>query len=369
MPVLHYSPVIGGLETWTQNIAERISDEGNEVFLVTGKVEGQPVFEEKNGVKIFRTSLITLKNLSYSSPFYILTSLPFIFFKSLSVIREENVRLCHCQGFLSSFLGYLLFKITNTPYIVTVQRLETDRGLLRRLAYQNARLCIGSSQAVKDYFNSIGIKNVKVIPNGIDFERFQDVERTHAREKLGAGQDFLIMTVARLEKVKGLKYAIRAMDILYKKYQLSNIKYFIIGEGSERKKIENFIQRLGLGDKVVLLGQIKNEDVPNYLAAADCFLLSSLKEGFGIVVLEAMAASVPIVATGVGGVLDIIEDGKTGLLVEPQNPQKIAEAVFRISSNSGLADLVVSNAEEEVKKYGWDKIAQRVSKIYSIYKK
>ena len=81
MPVLHYYPVIGGLETWTQNIAERLSKKA-EIFVVTGKVKNQPPREIKNGVRIFRTSLFSLKNLSYSPPVYIFTALPFIFFKS-----------------------------------------------------------------------------------------------------------------------------------------------------------------------------------------------------------------------------------------------------------------------------------------------
>ena len=119
MPVLHYYPVIGGLEIWTQNIAERLSGEV-ETFVVTGKVKNQPLRETKNRVRIFRISLFSLKNLSYSSPIYILTSLPFIFFKSFLLIKKEKVDLLHCQGFLSSLLGYFLSKLTKIPYIVTV---------------------------------------------------------------------------------------------------------------------------------------------------------------------------------------------------------------------------------------------------------
>ena len=110
MPVLHYYPVIGGLETWTKNIAERLSNKV-EMFVVTGRVKDSPKKETLSEVDIFRTSLYSLRDLSYSSPIYILTALPFIFLKSFSLAKKEKINLCHCQGFLSSFLGYLLFRL------------------------------------------------------------------------------------------------------------------------------------------------------------------------------------------------------------------------------------------------------------------
>src|SRR3989338_11426741 len=107
MPVLHYYPVIGGLETWTKNIAERLSQKA-EIFVVTGRVKSQPQEEARNGVRVFRTSLFGLGDLSYSSPIYILTGLPFIFLKSLSLIKRNKIDLLHCQGFLGSRVGYCL---------------------------------------------------------------------------------------------------------------------------------------------------------------------------------------------------------------------------------------------------------------------
>ena len=92
MPALHYYPVIGGIETWTRNIAERLSEKA-EVFVVTGKVKGQPKKEERNGVKIWRTSLFTLSNLSASPKIYSLSLLPFIFFKSLNLVKKEKINI------------------------------------------------------------------------------------------------------------------------------------------------------------------------------------------------------------------------------------------------------------------------------------
>ncbi|MBI2625244.1 MAG: glycosyltransferase family 4 protein [Candidatus Nealsonbacteria bacterium] len=364
MPVLHYYPVIGGLETWTQNIAEGLSNKA-EFFVVTGKVSGQPREELRNGVRIIRTSSYSLKNLSYSSPFYILTTLPFIFFASLFLIKKEKIQILHCQGFLSSFLGCLLSKIANIHYIITVQRLEENKGFLRKLVYRNAMVCIAASHAIKEYFEELGCKDVEVIPNGIDLARFKNLDRQRSRNKLGLKDEFAVMTVARLEKIKGLEYLIGAAKIISKNPPNQHKPVFIIiGDGSERKNLEGLAEKLGVEDRVKFLGPIANERIPEYLAGADCFVLPSLKEGFGIAILEAMAAGVPVVATNVGGIKDIIEGGKTGILVEPENSEALAKVISKTCSSGELIGQLVNNAMGELTHYSWNNVLEKVYKIY-----
>lgn len=354
MPAMHYWPVIGGIETWTKEIAERLSQEA-EIFVVTGRVKAQPKKEIKNGVKIFRASLFPLTNLSHSPLIYTLSLLPFIFLRSLVIIKKEKINLLHCQGFLSSLLGFLLSKICRIPYVVTVQRLET-KNWLKKKVYRNAACCIAASSAVKRYFQDIGCQNIEVIPNGIDLERFRDLDRRK--------HEFVVMTVARLEKVKGIEYLIKAAHILNSSSQLPASRFVIIGEGKEKKNLERLVKELRLQGKVKFLGQVPNEEIPRYLAAASCFVLPSLKEGFGIVILEAMAAGVPVIAANVGGIPDIIEQGRTGILVEPKNPSRLAEAIIKIYSQPEFAENLTENAELHLHKYNWSDIAQRVSNLY-----
>ncbi|MFH1820676.1 MAG: glycosyltransferase family 4 protein [Candidatus Nealsonbacteria bacterium] len=347
MPVLHYHPVIGGLETWTQNIAERLADRA-EIFIVTGKVKNQLKKEELNGVKILRTSLLFLSNLSNSPKTYIVSSPPFIFFKALALIRNEKIDILHCQGFLSSLLGFCLSVLTGIPYITTVQRIESKRNKLKNFIYKKASFCIGASSAIKKNFEDIGVKNIEVIPNGVDLSRFKGLaRRTH--------DEFTVITVARLEKVKGIEYLIRAVD---------NFRLLIIGDGSERKNLEYLVEELGLKEKIKFLGQIANEKIPAYLMEADCFCLPSLREGFGIAILEAQAAGIPVIATRTGGILDLIKDGETGFLVDPKNTKQIKEAVFKIQSDQELAQNLTRNAKEKLVNYNWSNIADRVYKVY-----
>ncbi len=367
MPVLHYFPVLGGLENWTQHIAEGLYEEAD-FFVITGKVKGQKKEEIKNGVNISRTSLFSLANLSYSSFFYILTTLPFIFFRSLKTIKKEKINLLHCQGFLSSLLGFLLSKATGIPYISTVQRLENDTWLKGRV-YRKSAYCIAVSQAVKRYFEKIGVKNVSVIPNGIDLAKFQGVDRQKSREQLGLKDEFVVITVARLEKVKGIEFLLRAVEIFPPPNggvppKAGNFQLLIIGDGSQRGRLEGLAKKFGLKDKVRFLGQVQNEMVPRYLASADCFVLPSLKEGFGIAILEAMAAGLPVVASRVGGILDIIKEGYNGLLAEPGNPEALAKAIEKIYSDRFLAESLAQNAKATITQYSWPAICSQVMKIY-----
>lgn len=354
IPVLHYYPVIGGLEVWTKNIAERLSEKIN-IFVVTGKVKNQPKNEIKNNLRIFRTSLLSLKDLSHSSWFYIFSTWPFIFLKSLILIKKEKINLIHCQGFLSAFLGYFLFKIRKIPYIITIQRLEEKKGFFRKLVYKNAKTCIVASSAIKNYFEEIGLENIEIIPNGIDLGKFENLERRPRKE-------FTILTLARLEKVKGIEYLIEAISNLQPR--ISNLICLIIGDGSERKNLENLVKKLSLKKEIKFLGGVPYEKIPEYLMRGDCLVLPSLQEGFGIAILEAQAAGLPVIGTRIGGILDVIEDRKTGILVESKNSRAIAEAIYEIYSRPKLVQNLIKNAKINLKKYNWQDIVEKIFKIY-----
>lgn len=349
MPALHYYPVVGGIEVWTKNIAEQISQRAD-VFVVTGRVKNQPDKEAVGRLRIFRTSLFLLSDLSRSPKIYTISLLPFIFLKSLSLMRKNKVDVLHCQGFLSSCLGFCLSAISGVPYIVTVQRLEKKSNPLKNFVYRKAAFCIAASSAVKRNFEDIGAKKVEVIPNGVDLARFENIAK-QPHEK------FTVITVVRLEKVKGVEFLIRALEG-------SSIYLIIVGDGSKRKELENITKQLKLESQIEFLGEIPNEKIPSYLTRADCFVLPSIREGFGIVILEAMAAGLPVIASRIGGILDLVEDQKTGILVEPANAGQIRQALLKIQSETDFAKMLSENARKELHQYDWQKIAERVYGIY-----
>jgi glycosyltransferase involved in cell wall biosynthesis len=384
MPILHYWPVIGGFEIFIQNIAERLS-KSTDIFIVTGKVMHTANKERRGGFRIFRTSFFKLKDLSYSSWFYILTAMPFIFLRSFYMIKREKIPLVHCQGRLSGLIGYFLKKTTKTPYILTVQSADFSvyhpkanikpirwiYNFIRKKIYQNAIKCHAVSSHLKDHFGKWGIKDVAVIPNGVDnFEFRPDPDKRKTRKELGFDTDNLIVACgSRLEHKNGTHDVVEAAN--YLKERIDDFKIVIIGDGPDRSKLEKMIAKFSLEDKVYLLGYILHPELPKYMAAADIFIRPSLAEGFGIIFIEAMAAGAAVVGTPVGGIVDFLKDPSmdsgqaTGLFCEPGNPRDIAEKIELLIKDKQLRNRLVENGQKLVAEvYNWDKISEKIKKVY-----
>lgn len=192
-------------------------------------------------------------------------------------------------------------------------------------------------------------EKIITIYNGLDFEKIKFLPRETARQLLlrtkASVSAPLIGTIANLYKNKGLEYLIEAMSKI--KGQISNVMLLIIGEGPEREKLEKLIEKYELENTVHLAGSIP--DAFQFLKAFDLFVLPSVKEGQPWAVLEAMAAARPIVATNIAGIAEMIENEKTGLLVEPTDPAYLAEAIEKMMTHPSLAHECAQNALEIVK--------------------
>ncbi len=194
-------------------------------------------------------------------------------------------------------------------------------------------------------------KDIKLIHNGID-PYMSVFEPDQARQELSKrlGQSLspttqLIGTIANFYPTKGLETLLEAAKLLITNYKLP-VNFIIIGDGQLRPKLEKMIQDLDLSKKVFLAGQIKN--AAQYLRAFDVFVLPSLKEGFPWAALEAMAAKVPVVASSVGAIPEIIEQGKNGLTVLPGDPAELAQAIQTMLEDESLRRQCVIEAHQTI---------------------
>jgi glycosyltransferase involved in cell wall biosynthesis len=196
-------------------------------------------------------------------------------------------------------------------------------------------------------------EKLSVIHNGIDFPNYYQPEQ--ARKILGDyltskkffidEKEIIIGSIGNLYKTKGFEFLISAVKIL-----IDNgikLKCIIIGEGQERKELENWIGQMYLHSYVLLAGRIPN--AAQLLSAFDCYVCSSVKEGLSYTLIEAMAAGLPIVATQVGGNSELITNNQEGMLVDSANPEQIAQAVLKILSNNVLAGRLGVNAVEKAR--------------------
>jgi glycosyltransferase involved in cell wall biosynthesis len=168
--------------------------------------------------------------------------------------------------------------------------------------------------------------------------------------------------VGRLEKVKGHTYLIDAFAHLKK--EIRDARMILVGDGTLSKDLRRKVKGLRLEDSVEFTGEIAHSKLPRWFKMADVFVMPSLSEGFGICALEAMASGVPVIATRVGSLPEIILDGETGILLDKRQPAEIYRAIMRIFKNKDFAAYLSENGKKRAAEFSWDKSAEKVYKIY-----
>jgi len=224
--------------------------------------------------------------------------------------------------------------------IHTVHRADGDllsgRGVVREPALKAMDRIVAVSQAAADAFavlNNADEAGIAVIPNGIDVELF-----TPARNAPRTGRR--LCAIANLSADKDPETLLKALAVVRQQHPAATLR--IVGDGPRRAEILTMIAEMGLDEAVDLAGF--RSDIPEILAEADLFVHAAHTEGLGIAVLEAMAAGVPVVTTATGGLTEIVDDGETGLLVEPGNAENLAKAVLRLLADDTLRASCVNNA-------------------------
>lgn len=205
-------------------------------------------------------------------------------------------------------------------------------------------ICVSSD--LENIAKGFGAKNTIIIPPPLDLSDFD--------EKDFCEKDWEIITVAMLFPIKGLSYLIRAMR------HLKHNRLLIIGDGPERKKLESLSSSLELSDRVCFQGGVDHRLVWDYLQRAKVFVLPSISEGCPRVLVEAMAVGLPIVATRVGGIPEVITNGVNGLLVPPRNEKALAEAIREILLDETYWKEISSENKKIIKDYSMPVIGRRI---------
>ena len=235
-----------------------------------------------------------------------------------------------------------------------------------RLILRKARAVTANSRATLERIGSEspGIPR-RVIPMGIDIGTFKRV----GGEKRDVSDHTKVLTVGRMIPWKGQRYLIEAIMLLKRK--MPHVSLSVVGDGPDRAFLEKLAETLGVADSISFLGARPAAEIPRILWDHDIFVLSSIvlasgeTEGLGTVLLEAMAAGLPVVGTNVGGIPDIIIDGKNGLLVPERSPEAIADAVLRLVGDATLSGRLARAALRTVaERFTWDTIAAQFESLF-----
>ena len=199
-------------------------------------------------------------------------------------------------------------------------------------------------QQTHEYFNIK--KNIKVIPNFIDFERFKRSNKEHFRKAIAMDNERILIHVSNFRKVKRVEDVI---SVFAKVKEKIASKLLLIGDGPERWNAETYSRRLGLGEHIRFLG--KQDAVEELMAVADIFLLTSEKEAFGLAALEAMACEVPVISTNAGGIPEVNIHGVTGFVSEIGDVEDMAKNAISILSNENTLEEFRRNALAQAKRF------------------
>jgi glycosyltransferase involved in cell wall biosynthesis len=294
---------------------------------------------------------------------------PFAWWPMFQALRRERVDVLHAHSFGQNAWASLIGRLTSVPAVIAHEhnwaftgralRPVIDRELIARCA---SAMIVVSQEARRRMIEveRIAPERLVLLPNGI--RALPPGDGGTVRTELGIGRDDpVIGTVCILRAEKAIDVLVRAAALLVK--DLPRLRVLIVGEGDERAVVEALVKQLGLEEHVLLTGA--RSDVPDVLAALDVAVLSSDYEGIPLSILEFMDAGKPIVATHVGGIPEVIEDGVHGVLVPPRNEAALAGAVGDLLRHPDVAGEMGARARERCRdEFSLDRTVDRLQGLY-----
>ncbi len=285
--------------------------------------------------------------------------------KVKQILQEENFDVIHLHEPLMPALPLTVLAYSDAVNVGTFHAFAEShigyyylRPFLRYVLNKlDGRICVSrpALEFISQYFKG----DYEIIPNGIDLSRFE--QPTEPIPSLQDGK-LNILFVGRFgERRKGLKYLLRAFSTI--KRQVPDVRLIIVGKG-EAKGYLRYLRRNEIQD-VIFAGYVSDEELPRYYRSSHIFCAPSTEgESFGIILLEAMASGLPVIASDIPGYASVLQHGKQGLLVEPKNREALALALMRLISDARLREQMGESGRAKAAEYNWDRVAQRVLAYY-----
>jgi len=369
--------IVGGIARHCLGLAKALVRQNHEAHVVTLDFPGTPTFEDVEGVKVHRV------RIELGHPNFITWTFIFNHFLEKQIATLDTIvgfDVVHIHDWLTAPAGIASKHYLNTPLVATVHSTELGRaqglrspdsymidGLEWWMTFEASRVILCSRSMTSEVCGHFRLpaEKTKVIPNAIDSSRYaRNIDRNSVRRRYGIGpNEKMVLFIGRLVPQKGVEYLIKAVPkIAHRQW---GAKFIIAGDGWSKSYLEELSASLGYSDRIRFLGFVSDSELVELTMSADALVVPSVYEPFGIVALEGMAAGVPVVAASVGGLAEIVEHDRTGVLVYPENLESIAWGVNKVLSDSGYTDWITTNAKKKVQDvYSWETVAKRTSEVY-----
>jgi glycosyltransferase involved in cell wall biosynthesis len=355
MKILHteWSDGLGGQEKRVLAELIGLAGRGHEVSLVCrheGRIRAEA---EKHGIRVFTLPL--KRPLDVSS-----------ILRLRAIIKEHGVEIVNTHSGVDAWIGALAAKLAGAPLLVRTRHLNIPlrRSIINFVHYLPDLYITCGENMRHTLVDDCGFPADRVvsIPTGVD-ERFFNVKRNpELRARYGLGDRApVVVNVGILRRVKGHEVTLKAAKAVLQ--SIPEARFLIVGDGPLRQSLEKMMEELGMGGAVMFTGFV--EDVADIYAAADVAVLSSWSEGLPQSMLQAMAAGVPVVATRVGGVPEVIVDGLNGVLVGAGDDTAMAAGIVKLLRDKNLARDMALKAGETVREgHSLDRMLQKTEQVY-----
>lgn len=383
----NYLPFVGGVPISIQRLSIELKKRGHEVWIFAPEYDNTDEEEDEknniiryhsikdkmnNGVVIPNVFDKKIKKLFQEKKFDVIHVHHPMLIGNVALHLSRRYKIPLVYTYHTKYEEYLHY-IDTISGIRNQRLLSAIEGIAEKIIphymkwyLKNTTAIIAPSKDMKDYIMQLDKKAfVKVLPTGLMGEEYvgnpddaQLLRKWHLQ-----GQKYLLCTVSRMEQEKNQYFLLASISCL-KEMIGECFKVLFIGDGNERRRLEDYSKSLGIENVVEFTGCVPNQEVKYYLNASDLFVFSSKSETQGIVILEAMAASVPIVAVDATGVRDIVRSMENGILVSEQ-VEIFAKAVKRILVNQELREQMSRMAMDTAKAYGMEEIAKEAEQFYN----
>ncbi len=364
----YFPPHVGGVERVTYHVAEELVSLGHHVAVVTLNTGGARAVEDLEGIHVYRAHPVELTGKLGAQSAISIGVVKLM----REVCRRERSDVLHANNlyFFTTIAACLSVKSLRKPLVTTlhngpISQLEGYVSYLARIyeksigrwVLSKSNHIVAVSQAIRRYAESLGTpsRKISVVPNSVDALEF----RPTCRENEGDGI-VRVGFIGRLISNIGPQYLVDAAPRIL--HDFPNVQFRVAGEGPMLEELKHRVQRLGVNNGFRFLGTVHTAE---FLKSCDILVRPSLTDGMPLTVLEAMACGIPTVASNVGGIPEILQDGKTGFLVEPRNVDQIVSCISKLVINVELRERMGHHARAFIEKYySWNQIARQMSEIY-----
>lgn len=285
-------------------------------------------------------------------------------------IRDNNTDILHCHEYKSNIMGLLASRKRKIKVITTAHGWVKSDLKVRLyelfdaiwIRFFDIIVAVSLSRKKELMSRLIPEKKILVINNGIALGAFAETGNAekYRRELKLRPETKVIGNIGRLTSEKGHRYLLEAFPAVLRKFPDS--KLLLAGDGNLREKLLMQAKNLGIAESVFLLGYKK--DIKPLLSIMDIFVFPSLTEGFPMALLEAMAMGVPVIASKVGGIPEIVKENETGILVRSKNSSEIAEAIIKLLSEQEILDRMKVKSREEVRRFSVEEMVRKYENLY-----